>query len=88
MFRQTEANKLVAESAQETNAIEVSDGNRGKTVGKKYRGIAGGLYHGCQRHLRLLPEWYDMVIPPLEFLSLGGMSFQRNHYNPIDLFYL
>ncbi|BER95230.1 TPA: hypothetical protein I7108_001300 [Vibrio cholerae O1] len=42
MFRQTEANKLVAESAQETNAIEVSDGNRGKTVGKKYRGIAGG----------------------------------------------
>jgi len=24
---------------------------------KKLRGIAGGLYHGCQWHLRLLPEW-------------------------------
>ncbi|GAA5791760.1 hypothetical protein NGY2020056_05680 [Vibrio cholerae] len=44
MFRQTEANKLVAESDQETNAIEVSDGNRGKTVGKKISWYSRGDY--------------------------------------------
>lgn len=58
MDKYTGASTLVLGLFYEIWGLEVFNVFVDREIGneKKYRGIAGGLYHGCQGHLRLLPE--------------------------------